>query len=180
MKRFKTVVHTALCLAMVTGSALADQTRKVAPKTTTPPKVQAPVAKDAALSKGGILRGVALNTAAKPIANADVQIRFGSHVIARTKTRADGSFAVRGLRSGVHTVSVGQQANLYRLWTADVAPPAALAVVAVNGSEQTMRGQYMPAIDPMMLGVIATTAIIAGVIGKQVGDGDSRTFTTSP
>lgn len=164
MKFSKTFTHCALCIAVVTAPAVADETR------TTAPAPAAPAALDVALQSGGVLRGVALTTAAKPMANADVRIQFGPHIVARTRTKADGSFAIKGLRGGLHTVRVNSQVQSYRLWTAKTAPKSAVKVLAVNGSDTTVRGQYVPPIDlPVLVTGLAALGI-GLVIGKQIGD----------
>ena len=172
MKISRTITHCALCVAVVAAPALADETRGTAPAVSAPAVTRA---KDVALMSGGVMRGVALNTAAKPIANADVRIQFGSHVVARTKTNADGSFVVSGLRGGIHTVSVGSQTSRCRLWTENVAPRGAIKVIAFNGStDNVVRGQYIPPVDMGTVAIGLGALGIGLIIGKQIGDGDGR------
>lgn len=159
MKRFQTTLVVALCVALASGPAVATEAQA---STTSDKTTQA---KDLRLSRGGLLRGVALTTQMKPIANADVLVHFQGHVIARTKSADDGSFAVQGLRGGIHTVSIGARSDNVRFWTAQAAPPKAKTVLAINGEEQVMRGQYVP---PVSLPVVIT-ALGAGLIGGILG-----------
>ncbi len=160
----------ALCFAMLTGPAVAGETK------TTPRQP----GKNVALHAGGVLRGVALNTAAKPIANADVAVRFGPHIVARTKTRKDGSFVVRGLRSGTHVVSVGSNSTRYTFWPKNAAPPTALKTVAVNGNSNAVRGQYIPPVGLETVAVAVGAGLIGGIIGYQVKDDAKKSTPSSP
>ncbi|MFK7817718.1 MAG: hypothetical protein AB8G99_03280 [Planctomycetaceae bacterium] len=167
----KLFTRTALCFALLTGPAMANS-QTVSSQPT-------PV-RNVALHAGGTMNGVALNTAAKPIANADVAIMYGQHVIARTKTRKDGTFAVRGLRGGMHTVRVGTRSSMYRLWSAKTAPPNAVKVAAINGDSNAVRGQYVPPIGLETVAVAVGAGLIGGIIGYQVKDDNKRRAPASP
>lgn len=178
MKHSKVLLHCALCVIVLTAPAVADHGRATVPGK---PVTKATSAlKDVALSSGGIMRGVALNSATKPVPNANVVVQFGPHVVARTKTKADGSFAISGLRGGIHHVTVGSQTSAYRLWTNKVAPPNAVKVVAVNGHTKAVRGQMMPPVDLATLGLAGAALGIGLVVGKQIGDDDKKSKPASP
>ncbi len=173
MKR--NLMHVGLCLAMLTSPAFAQTQR-----TQTHRSVPAIKARDVSLQSAGVVRGVALNTAAKPIANATVLIQYGPHVVARTKTNADGSFAIRGLRAGVHTVSVGSRSETFRFWTAAAAPPSALKTLAVNGDSGAVRGQQIPPIGAPIVCTAIVAGLVGGLIGYHANDDDDRRRSSSP
>jgi len=166
----KKMVPLALCVAMLASPALA-QTPTGTPASA--PRKQFEV-KDVSLQPGGMMQGVALSTSAKPIAGADVVVCYGTHVIARTKTAADGSFAVKGLRAGAHTVQVGSRSHVFRLWTAAAAPPDAIRTVAVNGDNGVVRGQHMPPVNLPVVAAALTFGVIGGVIGYNIKDDDNN------
>lgn len=169
MNLHRTITVGALCVALAGGPAVATESQSA---TTRPAKKQTVIAKDIALQGGGLLKGYSLNTQMKPVAGATVLVQYQGHVIARTKSAKDGSFAVQGLRNGLHTVSVGSKQNTVRFWTAKAAPPKASRVLAVNGEERIMRGQYIP---PVSLPIVITaigSGVIGGIIGYQLRDDD--------
>ena len=170
----KKMVPLALCVAMLASPVLAQT------PTGTPARApqKALKVKDVSLQSGGMMQGVALSTAAKPIAGADVVVRYGTHVIARTTTAADGSFAVKGLRAGAHTVQVGSRSHVLRLWTAEAAPPSAIQTVAVNGDNGIVRGQ-LPPINLPVVGAALAFGVIGGVIGYNIKDDDNNRAASS-
>lgn len=164
MKKLERLLHTTLCLALVCAPALANEGQAAKP---TQKRVS-----DVRLSKNGLLTGVAVNNVAKPLANAEVVVHYGPHVIARTRTAKDGSFAVTGLRGGQHTVSIGSRNHTCRLWTGKTAPPRATSRVALNGDAHVVRAQG-PGPDVGTLAVVAGVGVLGGVIGYNVRDHDS-------
>jgi hypothetical protein len=169
----KLFTHTSLCFALLAGPALADS------PTTSSKRQTAPV-RNVELQTGGLMKGVALNTAAKPLANQKVEVLFGQHVVARTITGKDGRFAVKGLRGGMHTVRVGSGTDTYRLWSTKTAPPNALKVAAINADRNVVRGQYIPPVGLETVAVAIGAGLIGGIIGYQVNDDDRRSSPSSP
>lgn len=171
------MVPFALCVAILASPTLAQaQTRTVPARSQSQLNV-----KDISLRNGGLVKGVALNTAAQPLAGTEVVVQYGSHVIARTKTGADGSFAIKGLRAGAHTVTVGSNSQVVRFWTADAAPKNAIHTLAVNGDQSNaVRGQMMPALNLPVVCAAVAFGVIGGVIGYNVKDDDSNNSTSSP
>ena len=60
--------------------------------------------------------------------------------VAQTVTDERGMFAVQGLRGGLYTVNSGRAATLYRVWTADTAPPVAKQSVWLVSEGSVVRG----------------------------------------
>lgn len=100
-----------------------------------------PVAVDVALAEGGLLRGQVLDAQGAPLKNSPVSIWHENHQVAATVSDGQGQFSVMGLRGGVHRVVAGEQQAVYRLWTAEAAPPAARPGTVVIGGTSVIRGQ---------------------------------------
>jgi len=99
---------------------------------------------DAALSSGGLLTGQLCDEDQRPMSHAAVAIRVGDHTLATTRTDANGVFAVRGLRGGVHQVVTADTVRTYRLWAAGTAPPRSAAIVRIVRDGALVRGQWGP------------------------------------
>ena len=131
------------------------------------PAPQAPVAQaavtDVALHDGNMLAGQLVNAAGAPLANAPVTVSQGNRVIAATHTTNDGVFAVRDLNGGVYTVDAAGTQGVYRVWTANTAPPSAKpAILMVHGD--ATRGQFVPG----LLGALGNPWVLGGIVGAAI------------
>ncbi len=174
MKRKQKTLHLALCVAVLAAPALAQESRTAGTSATTN-RVH-----DVRLSAQGTVVGKVVNTAAVPVADAEVTVQFGTYVVARTRTATDGSFAIRGLRSGVHTISVGTHTRQCRLWSSNIAPPTAVRVLGITGDETAVRAQMGPPMDMTMVMTAAISGVIGGVIGYNIKDDDKKKTPASP
>ena len=132
--------------------------------------------RDVALAADGTLRGSLLAADGKPQANADVILCKGREVVGTAKTRVDGSFAMPQVRPGLYELASAQSVNLYRVWTARTAPPAAQATALLVQDTAIVRGQeqWSPVRRAMILGgVIVTSGVLGGVIGYNIKDDDA-------
>lgn len=93
----------------------------------------------------GSLSGVVLNRESHPVPGVVVNLMHGRNVIATATSDDNGNFAVHGLRNGGHVVSTGEEKELVRFWSSDVAPPNASARLIMVVDEQVVRGQMIPA-----------------------------------
>ena len=154
MKLTNSLKHFALALAC-TGM-VAPQISLAAQPAPQAPVVQVAVT-DVVLHEGNMLAGQLVNAAGAPLANAPVTVSQGTRVIAATHTTNDGVFAVRDLKGGVYTVDAAGTQGVYRVWTANMAPPTAKpAILMVQGN--ATRGQFVGGI----LGLSTTTTAIVG------------------
>lgn len=112
---------------------------------------------DVALAGSGLLKGQVVNSQGKPVAGAPVVISFAGTVVARTKADANGVYAIKGLRGGVHHVN----GTVARLWTNGTAPRTAKhSLLSVQGN--VVRGQnYCP---PMGGGACPPGAVMGGPV----------------
>jgi hypothetical protein len=135
----------------------------------------APAVLDAKLSNGGVLRGQVVDGQGQPVANAPVSVLYEGKEVVSTKTAADGSFAVSGLRGGTHTVVSGDNGGICRLWSTDTAPPSARESVMIVRGGQVVRGQLSPTGKVIVLGAIVGGIVAGGVIsqGDSNGNGGS-------
>jgi hypothetical protein len=102
---------------------------------------QGPVATDVALRDGGVLVGQVVDTHGAGVGGTDVSVRQGTKEPVATKSRPDGSFAVKGLRGGVYQIAAADGHGVYRLWTAGTAPPAASNEALLVTGKNVVRGQ---------------------------------------
>jgi hypothetical protein len=73
-----------------------------------------------------------------------VNLLHGRNVIATATSDDNGNFAVHGLRNGGHVVNTGEEKELVRFWSSDVAPPNASARLIMVVDEEIVRGQMVP------------------------------------
>jgi hypothetical protein len=96
---------------------------------------------DVALGGGGLLRGQVVDTQGAPLKDTPVSVWFANHQVATTTADENGQFSVSGLRGGVHQVVAGQGSGVYRLWTAEAAPPTAKSGTLIIPGQTVVRGQ---------------------------------------
>jgi hypothetical protein len=124
---FLTVVLPACCLAA------SGQPEK--------PAQAVPEVQDVALARGGLLQGQVVDAKGTAMKAIPVSVWFNNQQVAKTVSDDSGRFTVTGLRGGVHQVTAGQGAGVYRLWTVDAAPPSATSGAVVVPGEAVVRGQ---------------------------------------
>jgi hypothetical protein len=100
-----------------------------------------PVAVDVALAPGGLLRGQVVDAQGVPQKGTSVSLWHENQQVAQTVSDLSGQFSVTGLRGGVHQVVAGQNQGVYRLWTAQAAPPTARPGTIVVSGAPVIRAQ---------------------------------------
>lgn len=140
------------------------------------PERRTPEIMDVALGPDGMLQGKTLTGPQNAVqAFEQVDITWEGRVVATAKSDRDGNFAVRGLKGGVHVISVGDRQQVCRLWAEETAPPHSVRGIAfVENAEAVVRGQngggiwgYVKknpgrvAFDGILLGTSATALAIA-------------------
>lgn len=111
---------------------------------------------------GGKLQGKLLSANGKPIEGAVVAVAKNGKVMAKTVTRADGSYSLSGLAGGTHDVLVADGQFPVRLWSKETAPASAKAQLTV--SQTAVRGQFVDECGCPIWGNIAMGALIAGIL----------------
>ena len=119
------------------------------------------VPRDVALDTGGVLRGVVLDSAGQPAARQPVAVVQNGQTVAGTQTDAEGRFAVSGLRTGTYHVGTPYQIQTYRVWTAQVAPPAANREVLIVNGDDVIRGGMA---GPGLAGFLANPWVLGGIV----------------
>lgn len=167
MKKFAWLKGLAVglaCFGMVMPqhafAAPADEVNSGTPVPT--PGIEAPLVQDVALGEGGVLVGQAMSAEGSPLALAEISVLYQGKEVATTVTDAQGKYAVRGLRGGVHQVVAGNSAGIYRLWAPQTAPPAAQAGALHVADGSVVRGKLGDGTllgNPLVLGGIIATAI---------------------
>jgi hypothetical protein len=123
----------------------------------------APTVVDIAMADGGVLHGQLVDLQSGKVADVPVSVRAQNQEVARTMTTKDGSFAVKGLRGGVYQVAAGQGQGVYRLWTANAAPPAAQKSALVYTQFGGGGGLKMLLANPIVVAGIVATAVAVPV-----------------
>jgi hypothetical protein len=116
------LIRCVAVLLATLGMCLPQVVLAQTPTATTPPT---PAVVDIAMADGGVLHGQVVDLQNRSVASVPVFVRAQNQDIARTTTTSDGRFSVQGLRGGVYQVAAGQGQGVYRLWTANGAPPSA-------------------------------------------------------
>jgi hypothetical protein len=107
----------------------------------TDPAQSIPEVQDVALARGGLLNGQVVDAKGAAMKAVPVSVWFENQQVAATVTNENGQFSVNGLRGGVHQVTAAQGSGVYRLWTAEAAPPTAKAGNVVVPGQTIVRGQ---------------------------------------
>ena len=85
-----------------------------------------------ALGEDGLVTGSVVDREGEALPNQTVAIRYADKVVAQVKTDAEGKFAVKSLRPGVHQVVSANGIGIYRFWSAQAAPPDSRSDVLVG------------------------------------------------
>lgn len=139
---------------------------------------------DVALTDSGMLAGQIVDQQGIGKAGAQVVVWQQGRKPVQTVADRTGKFQVAGLTGGMAQVATSGSQNIYRVWTAKTAPPAAKPGVLLIDSGQVVRGACGPCcpsdgccptsgccptgpcggIGQWVLPAVATSAIIAGVV----------------
>ncbi|TVS07967.1 MAG: carboxypeptidase regulatory-like domain-containing protein [Planctomycetaceae bacterium] len=95
---------------------------------------------DVALSEDGSLRGQVLDLQGTPMTQTTVAVVQQGNVLATTQTDAQGRYTFNEMNTGFYQVVTDQGLTVCRVWTAETAPPSALAETLVVDGLQTVRG----------------------------------------
>jgi len=118
-----------------------------------------------ALAPGQVLTGIILDRAARPVSGAPVALMQSGSQLARGNSDQQGRFAFKPLRGGVYQLVSVESAEIYRVWSAGTAPPAArsVAVLVKNENPLVVRGQG-PLHDLFFSDAFVMGAVVAGAI----------------
>jgi hypothetical protein len=133
-----------------------------------PPAPPAPAVSDIALADGGTLHGRVVDLQGSGRAGVDISIRAQDREVARTKTTAEGQFAVPGLRGGVYQVAAGQNQGVYHFWATNTAPPSARQDVIVYTQYDNGSGAPAPEKPGVLNWILNHPIITAGIIATAI------------
>jgi hypothetical protein len=150
-----------VALAAVGMVLPAPQLHAAAAATTKVVQVEASVF-DIGLKSDGAFTGRVVDHTGAAAPKAEIVVRQGQQVVAKTSTDAEGRFAVDGLKGGVYEVASGKTVGTYRVWNETAAPPSAKEQALLVLGENGTRGQFGAASPGAIL--IAAVAIAALVI----------------
>lgn len=123
------------CLSLLLSASLVSSSTLLASDTV------AFRSSDCTLGQDGTLAGTVVNHSGQPVAGIHVHVLHQNRVVATVVSDPQGDFSVNGLRHGAHLLQIGATQEQVRFWSRDVAPPAAVAHMAIVVDEQVVRGQ---------------------------------------
>jgi hypothetical protein len=126
----------------------------------------APV-QDVALQPNGVLRGQVLDGQGRPVANGAVVVAQQGQLVTRTLTDEQGRFAVAGLRGGLYQVVTAQGGGVYRVWTAEAAPPVAKSAALIVNDETVVRGMQ-DGCQGGVLGFLGNPLVLAAIVAAAI------------
>ena len=164
-----------VAFTLATCGMLFPQYQAVAADAALPTPVKsAPAVLDVALDAEGKLNGQVVNPEGVPIADASVMLHRDAKEVALAKTNEAGYFTVANLRGGNYQLTSGETGGVYRVWTADSAPPAARSGVLIVQGQNIARGQNggggVNRGTLVMLGIVGAI-VTAGVVTQENGSG---------
>jgi len=95
--------------------------------------VRMPEISDVSLDRHGALHGSFVNSGGLPQAGILIIARQDKLDPRTARTDAKGDFTLSGLKGGNWNITVGSKTSWVRVWTADVAPPAAKSSLLLTG-----------------------------------------------
>lgn len=166
MKGFRLVQRAAVALAalgmlMPNGASVASAADSASNARPTIKIARPGTAADVTLSEKGEFTGAVYDHNGKALEGAEVVVRQGDKVIAKSMTNDRGLFTVAHVEAGAYEVKSGNTEGLFQVWEQSTAPESAkdhaLLVMGENGA----RGQF----GAMGGGVIIiAAAVIASLI----------------
>jgi hypothetical protein len=158
-----TLLRASITALTTLGLMISTPHVQAATQPAQPLKVRVTDAKifDIALKEQGTLQGRVVDHAGNPAPHAEVVIRQGEQVVAKTVTDRQGRFIAAGLKGGVYEVASGKTVGMYRAWQGNAAPPAAMEQALLVLGQNGERGQFGAMGGGMLL---LTTVIIASLV----------------
>ncbi len=125
---------------------------------------------DVALRDGGVLVGQMVNGQNAPLSGVRVSLQdTQNREVAAAVTDHQGSFAISGVRSGLYQVVTPQSRQVYRVWSAGMAPPSAQQGILLVAPGQTVRGQGCDTCGaPCGGGLMSHPGVIGALVGAGV------------
>ena len=117
---------------------------------------------DVALGNGGVLVGHIVDQQGLGIAGAQLAVLQQGQKPVQAVADKEGKFQVVGLKGGTAQVVTAGGQGVYRLWTANTAPPSAKRSALLLSNGQVVRGQHH-GMGGWLLPALAAGGIIAGV-----------------
>jgi len=102
--------------------------------------VPAPVVRDVVLSQDGVLHGRVINAQRSAVPGVPVTVRAQYRAVAIATTAPDGSFSVPGMKGGVYEIAAANGSGVYRVWSADAAPPVAQVSATIYSQDDAING----------------------------------------
>lgn len=159
--------RNSLCARLVACAAGAAMLLPAMPVSAAPQSAQQVRQGNDVVLSAGKVSGKLLNANGKAVEGAVVAVSKDGKVVARTVTKADGSYTVAGLSSGSYNMSIGEAQFPVRMWSKEAAPASAKS--QLNVSQTAVRGQLMddcgcPIWTNIAIAGVAAAALTVGII----------------
>jgi hypothetical protein len=130
----------------------------------------------------GVFAGRVVDHTGTAAKSAEVVVRQGEKVIAKTTTDETGRFEVKGLRGGVYEVASGKTIGTYRVWQQEVAPPAAKEQALLVLGENGTRGQFggLRAGSIFIAATLVTATVLSIIAIDRANDANDKIDNLSP
>ena len=128
-------------------------------------RAQAPETVDVALTAGGTLTGLVMDTAGYAVAGIGVSIYQDGREIVSTVTNDNGNFGVTNLAGGVYQIVAGDGQGVFRLWAPGTNPPGAqtLTTVVISAPSEAVEYVEEKCEEKSVLGLDVITLAILGL-----------------
>jgi hypothetical protein len=143
-----------LSLTVVTGPAFAGVSH-------TPNSRSNSGITDVVLSTDAGLSGRFIDGEGQAVDGALVTLSRQRTVVDRTSTDSSGAYHFPQVQQGVYQLTLGTQTQTIRVWSPQLAPPAALATITTVRTDQIIRGQFA-LISASTMGAVGGVAGVAG------------------
>ena len=141
-------------------------------ESTTAPKIL-----DVSLDKDGVLHGTIMSVRSIRAVDADVIVKQGKRIVAKTKTNSEGGFSVPKLRGGVYQIEAEKSVASVRVWTNGTAPQKAKShALLLTGRIQSNQGVIPPAdlLSGLVLGGVVASITIGAINMSNIDDIEDR------
>jgi hypothetical protein len=99
---------------------------------------------DIRLSKDRGLRGTLVDVQGHPVRQTEVILSQADSVLARARTDNQGAYQFVNVNNGMYELRAMQQTVPVRVWSDEIAPPAAQSLAVVTLPTSVVRGQSYP------------------------------------
>ena len=127
---------------------------------------------DVRLNSDGLFVAQLVSNTGQPLSSRQLKISSREKLLTAVTTSPSGRVAVRGLNGGVFQIDYADQSTIFRLWTANAAPPNAASELMIVQNRPVARAQCdceVPCDGGCDVGVVAPDGPnpFSGILGQE-------------